>query len=130
MALVLGLSAGPVWPQQELGAYFAEIGPEDMVNSSGEPLRDFGAILQQDRANVHRFGVRHGGDEVDPFFVGRDARATIPGLYAGGPRDELIERIVLEGSPLGVRVFVCGHDGRPSHLVVDFADGDFYRRCD
>ena len=114
---------------QQLGAYYAEIGNEDRFNSSGAPLRNLGAILQQDRANFHRFGIRHGGDDSDPFFGNPQIRAAIPKLYARGRRDELIEKIILEGNPLGIVVFVCGIGGAISHLSVDFADGDGYRGC-
>ncbi len=51
-----------------LASYYATIGREDFYNSSGSPLRDVGAVVQQDRANFHRFGLRHSGDETDPYF--------------------------------------------------------------
>jgi hypothetical protein len=121
--------AGPVAAQHQLGAYYAEIGREDMFNSSGVRLGDLGAILQQDRANYHRFGIRHFGDDPDPFFADRAARSQIPALYAKGPGEDLIERIVLQGNTLGILVVVCGRGARPDYLVINFADGDSYRGC-
>lgn len=121
--------AAPAWAQQQIGAYYAQIGREDMFNSSGVRLGDLGAILQQDRANYHRFGIRHAGDDSDRVFADPATRAQIPALYARGPREPLIERIVLQGNTLGILVVVCGRGGRPDYLVINFADGDSYRGC-
>lgn len=129
MICALACMAAPTTAQEQITAYFAEIGREDMRNSSGAPLGDFGAILQQDRANWHRFGIRHDGDHGDPLFGNLEMRAQIPALYARGPRDTLIERIVLRGDPLGIMVVVCGRGGRPDYLVLSFADGDGHRGC-
>jgi hypothetical protein len=41
--------------QSLIGECYDLIGPADFYDSSGVPLDDFGAILQQDRANFHRF---------------------------------------------------------------------------
>jgi hypothetical protein len=115
--------------QTVIEAYYAELSQRDMFNSSGVRLTDLGAILQQDRANVHRFGKRDPGDELDPFFANRELRARIPGLYARGDTDPLIARIVTGGSPLAVLVLLCGGRAQPEYLVVDFADGDGNRGC-
>lgn len=131
MVIALGLifSGGAAAAQAIVDAYYAELSRQDMFNSSGMRLGDLGAILQQDRANVHRFGRRDAGDEMDPYFDNRDLRAQIPGLYARGDTDPLIERIVLGGSPLSVLVLLCGQRSVPQYLVVDFADGDGNRGC-
>ena len=50
-------------------SYEAFIGPADLYNSKGVRLRSAAAIIQQDRANVHRFGVIDFGDSIDPFFT-------------------------------------------------------------
>ena len=86
-ALTLGLSA--LLPFQAKGqvivdSYTAEITPQDRVNSRGSALRDVGAILAQDRANFHRFGIRHPGDSPDSTFDNRQARANMPQLVARG----------------------------------------------
>ncbi|SMY08192.1 hypothetical protein [Flavimaricola marinus] len=115
--------------QSVIEAYYAEISQRDMFNSSGTRLTDLGAILQQDRANVHRFGKRDPSDEIDPFFGDRSLRAQIPQLYARGDTDPLIARIITGGSPLQVLVLLCGGRAQPEYLVVDFADGDGNRGC-
>ena len=64
---------------QLLTRYVANIGPEDHYNSQGVRLTTFGALLAQDRANVHRLGIRHEYDGVDPVFGARAMRAQIAG---------------------------------------------------
>jgi hypothetical protein len=95
----------------------------------GGRLSDLGSILQQDRANYHRFGRRDAGDEGDPFFSNADLRSRIPQLVARGNTDPLISRIILEGNPLSVLVLLCGGRAQPEYIVVDFADGDGNRGC-
>ncbi len=111
---------------QEMGAYFTTIDPQDTRNSSGAPLSSFGQMLQQDRANFHRFGRAGLDDHNDPFFGDRARRAQIPQLFANGP-----DGTYWEGSGVGtqVRVFICGSGGRIAYIAVDHADGDGYRGC-
>ena len=132
IAAMLALAAGGAAAEQ-LGVYYMELGPEDYRNSSGAGLTDPGTILQQDRANFHRFGIRHSGDESDRFFGDRAARAQIPALFRAGRPDEYALN-VLKGPYPGwngqYAVFICGTAGRVTHLWVDPADGDGYRGCD
>lgn len=125
----LGGAASMAAAQTQLAAYYAEIGPEDMRNSRGVRLRDTGAILQQDRANFHRFGIRHSGDESDPFFGNRGMRAQIPTLYVRGPRDGYTDSMASWDFAFGLLVVVCGSGGTPQYLVVNPADGDGYNGC-
>ncbi|WP_172294358.1 hypothetical protein [Pseudoruegeria sp. HB172150] len=127
--LIFAGLAAPLAAQQQLGAYYAEIGYEDMRNSRGVRLGDFGSVLQQDRANVHRFGIWHDGDQADPYFANRNLRASIPALYRNGPREALIEQIVMQGNPLRIVVIMCGYGGSLNYLVVGFADGDWHPGC-
>lgn len=129
VAVALVAGTGSASAQSIVDAYYAELSTQDMFNSSGVRLGSLGAILQQDRANVHRFGRRDAGDEIDPYFGNPDLRAQIPGLYTLGDTDPLIERIVLGGSPLNVLVLLCGPRSVPQYIVVDFADGDGNRGC-
>ena len=61
-------------------SYFTWLSPRDTYNSRGAPLNDVCAIVQQDRANVHKFGNpdRH---TPDSFFhkhrASRDDRRKV-----------------------------------------------------
>lgn len=82
-ALAIAAAAAPLSAAQAcngalLGQYNAEISRRDTVNSSGTRLTSVGLILQQDRANVHRFGRADNGDGHDDMFGSAESRALIP----------------------------------------------------
>ena len=108
---------------QVITSYVAEIGYQDMQNSRGVQLDGMGTILQQDRANFHRFGIRQQGDSPDPLFGNRQHRARIPVLYQNGQRHRLIEDIVKSGHLVTVQVVVYGQNSFPTRIEIDFADG-------
>lgn len=110
--------AVPAAAQDLLGGYFAELGYEDMRNSKGKPLRNFCAIVQQDRANFHKFGIRHQNDESDPWFTSLAARKKISADCRIASGSEYIPAAVLRGEPRFVRVQVFGRGGVPQWVVV------------
>lgn len=117
-ALSLGC-ATPAAAQQVLAEYFAMLNPHDMRNSSGGRLTALGDVLQQDRANYHRFGRADNYDQWDPMFASREMRARIPDLYARGPgAPDYIVRAIRNGEPRFVWVRVIGVNGVPSYLLV------------
>jgi len=63
-----------------LVTYTCTIASDDRRNSSGAWLGSLGDILAQDRANVHRYGVRQKGDEVDNFFTTPARRQMLQSL--------------------------------------------------
>ena len=65
--------------EQLIVDYYTLLGPVDAVNSSGAPLDDLCAILQQDRANWHRFKKREQYDGGDLFFDSTERRAAMAG---------------------------------------------------
>lgn len=131
LATLLSLGA-TAQAQQAMAAYYAELGYEDYFNSRGTPLTDAAAVLQQDRANFHRFGIRHSGDASDPFFGDQATRAAIPALFRAGPNRGFVQNAISGGWPgyaSSWLIQVCG-DGRSiRYLVVDPADGDGYSSC-
>lgn len=113
LSLILGfglLSASPSMGQELIAEYFTTIGPSDRFSSKGAPLRDFCAIVQQDRANFHRFGVRDQLDRGDPIFANRAARARISGRCRVMPGYEYIPDAVLRGASRHIWVQVYGHE--------------------
>lgn len=61
-----------------LGSYNAVISRQDVFASDGLRLSSVGAILQQDRANLHRFRRGDRGDGYDDMFLSAESRALIP----------------------------------------------------
>ena len=108
----------PAVAQELLGGYFALIGPEDMRNSSGAALGNICAIVQQDRANYHKFGIRQEYDEGDPWFATPAARQKISQNCRIAPGSEYIPLAILRGETRYIRVQVFGSGGVPQYVVV------------
>ena len=135
-ALTLGLAAGaqPGVAQQTVATYFAALGPQDYYNSSGTRLTSFAQVLQQDRANFHRFGVRDVYDEGDPIFADREARSMIPALFAAGDNGWWAAQPVSPPTwailDADILVFICATGGQITHLIVSHANGDGHMTCE
>lgn len=108
----------PAAAQDLIGSYTAFIGPADHTNSQGVLLTDFGAILQQDRANYHRFGRRDGLDMSDPIFANPDYRARIPNIWMVLPGSAYVVDNVLAGQPQLLSIQIYGSYGEPAFIVV------------
>jgi hypothetical protein len=112
----------------QLAYYLAYIGPEDMRNSRGQRVASLGGVLQQDRANFHRFGIRHAQDDGDPVFADPALRARIPDMVAAGGDDRgSLSPMARNGRPFMVGVFVCGYGSTPS--VIYLAAGGDHSGC-
>ncbi|WP_417768942.1 hypothetical protein [Stappia sp.] len=76
-----------------IGGYMTYLGPEDRVNSRGARLTSAAAIVRQDRANFHRFGIRHAEDENDRWFGNPGHRQAMEELIVVSPGEaRIIER--------------------------------------
>jgi hypothetical protein len=78
LLLVLLPFARPATAESLMFDYFTMLSPRDTYNSKGAPLSDFCTVVQQDRANVHKFG-NPDGDPPDPFFTTVKRRGMIAG---------------------------------------------------
>ncbi|NEQ69472.1 MAG: hypothetical protein F6K21_29070 [Symploca sp. SIO2D2] len=56
--------------------YCTWITPNDLRSTNGAPLRSVDQIIQQDRANVHKFG-NPDRDQVDPIFTSYEKRLAL-----------------------------------------------------
>ncbi|MBS0123767.1 hypothetical protein [Thetidibacter halocola] len=132
LALLLA-AAGPLAAQEIVASYYAALGAQDYHNSRGARLGNFAAVIQQDRANFHRFGWRDPQDEGDPIFGSREMRSRIPELFDAGDNGWWTRQPlrVPTGRPLDaeVLVFICATRGRISYIIVDHANGDGHRGC-
>jgi hypothetical protein len=70
--------------QQLVGSYVALLSEADHFNSNGQRLTSAAAIIRQDRANFHRYGVRDRGDETDTFFADEGNRAALEQMLERG----------------------------------------------
>ena len=109
----------PVFADDVIAEYLTWLDAKDTVSSKGVMLSSFGAILAQDRANYHRFGVRQELDTSDPIFSDKDMRAKLPQLYkAGSPVEAYILHDVISGVGHYVLVRVHGKGGQVTHVNV------------
>jgi len=95
---------------ERLFDYTAVIGPRDMTNSSGTRLASFAAIMQQDRANLHKSGIGDSfGDyreTVDSYFTTLERRSFLSRARyytdcTASLRD-LIKALANEQLPIGI----------------------------
>jgi len=106
--------------QSLLVEYYALLGPADAASSRGAKLDDLCAIIQQDRANWHRFNKRDEFDRGDTFFTSSDRRAMIAGKcdydrsYYANPG----QRIRSGERSFFVHVLVYGSGNQITRVVV------------
>lgn len=109
----------PVFAEEVIAEYLTWLDAKDTVTSKGVKLGSFGAVLAQDRANYHRFGIRQELDTSDPVFSDREMRAKLPQLYqAGSPVESYILQDVMSGRGHYVFVRVLGENGHITHVDV------------
>ncbi len=100
--------AAPASAQQLIESYTARLSSADHFNSSGERLTSPAAIIRQDRANFHKFGIRDPEDEGDRYFSDMANRALMERLLERGRTSGSARRAIVNGTPL-IRVDV--YDG-------------------
>lgn len=124
MAAVTMLAAFALAPVAAAGdidtiaAYVARLSAQDHISSTGLRLTSAAAIIQQDRANYHRFGKRDAEDEGDPIYADPAVRAGIAGAIERGccPFDAAEDAVIVNGSPV-IEVFVSW-DGKYHFMTV------------
>ncbi len=120
-ALSLSLFAGAASAENLMFEYYATLSPQDTYNSKGQPLNDVCAIVQQDRANVHRFG-NPDGEQPDPFFNTTARRGMIAGKCDYVRSHHTVDRI--RSQYIGfVLVRVYGSGGSVTRLQILEAAG-------
>jgi len=123
------VSNGRVYQTERLVSYFALIGERDLYNSKGTRLRNFAAIIQQDRANLHKSGRADvSGDfreQRDHYFTTLSrrtflstARYYMPCYFSAADAKRFKSSIV-NGRVLGILgVVVFRHpDGSPAVFI-------------
>jgi hypothetical protein len=106
--------------QQLLESYIAQLSETDHFNSSGQRLTTAAAIIRQDRANFHRFGLRDPDDEDDQFFADEANRAALEKFLEYGRAEPGVISVILNSTPL-VRVQVWRANAGP-YIAVTLID--------
>jgi hypothetical protein len=80
-------------------SYCATLGEADHYASDGYPLDNAAAIIRQDRANYHEFGIQDRGDENDSIFDVKSNRARLEAMLRNGTIDRAASRAIVRGTP-------------------------------
>ncbi|MGP6085393.1 hypothetical protein [Antarctobacter jejuensis] len=110
-SITLALSAPVVSAQEMLVAeYLMQADTHDMYNSNGVRLNSFCQIVQQDRANFHRFGKPGPMDQYDSVFHDANNRMRIPQTCVVVGQGQRGVNNVMSGQPdvFSVKVYVQG----------------------
>ena len=119
LVAAIGLAAGGARADDLIEAYGAYIGQDDLYNSSNQRLREPWQVIRQDRANVHRFGIRQPGDDIDGFFSSARNRELAERMIRNGRIERSAARRLLQGD---VRIHVeiwRGRGGDYLNITVD-----------
>ena len=107
IALAVGLAVNiPIRSdaQQLVASYTALLSDADHFNSRGQRLTTAAAIIRQNRANFHRFGIRSTEDQDDPFFTDEGNRAALEQMLDRGRADPGVVNRIVNGPAVLVRV--------------------------
>src|SRR3954453_6561048 len=113
-------SSGKAQQQQPMESYVAFLSERDHFNSSGERLRSAAAIIRQDRANFHRFGIRDPADQSDIFFADVNNRADLEALIERGTSEPGAINRIVNGTPIvRIDIFSDPHGPFVNATVLD-----------
>jgi hypothetical protein len=122
--LALGLvlvAATPAAAADLIGSYNAFLSRADHYNSQGERLTSAAAIIRQDRANFHKFGIQDDQDESDNYFDNVNNRAVLEQMLSDGSSDAgVLRRIVNSNVMIHVDIYRSRHHG--NYVVVTLGD--------
>jgi len=101
LAAILAIGSPPsAQAQQLIGSYVALLSEADHFNSNGQRLTSAAAIIRQDRANFHRFGIKDPQDEGDAFFADEGNRAALEQMLERGRAEPGVIARIVNGTPL------------------------------
>ena len=108
-------------PPEPIGSYTAFIGQADLYNSSGTRLTQPWAVLAQDRANFHRYGLSQPGDDWDFHFQDINMRGAMGAFWSRGQVNPGVAQAIVNGN-VAVRVTLWGTNAGPQYITVGFAN--------
>ena len=88
--------------------YFARISARDHYNKRGNKLTKVADILQQDRANFYKYGIRDSEDTPDNYFFKKENRFKIRRMLQNGYISGDTAYQILHGTPL-IKVEIKGN---------------------
>jgi hypothetical protein len=124
LALVFTAALGAVTPAcaaDLIESYNAFLSRADHYNSYGVRLTTAAAIIRQDRANFHKYGVQDDQDENDNYFDNVNNRAVLERMISDGTSEPgVLRRIVNSNVMIHVDVYRSQHHG--DYVIVTLMD--------
>ena len=103
---VFALVSSGAFADQLIEQYVAVLSVRDHFNSNGVRLRDAAAIIRQDRANYHKYGIRDQGDSGDSYFSSARNRELLEQMLNRGTSSPSAINSIVNGMPtILVRIF-------------------------
>ncbi|NET57097.1 MAG: hypothetical protein F6K47_13300 [Symploca sp. SIO2E6] len=78
-------------------SYCTRISRNDLYNTNGQPLGGIDQIIQQDRANVHKFG-NPDGDSNDYYFTSYERRVALARAVRNSNVSPGVRNAILNGN--------------------------------
>jgi len=85
--------------KQNIETYYARISEQDHYGRGNRRLTDVAAILQQDRANYHKYNKRDSEDSYDNYFSTRNNRDKIRTMLARGSTSQNVRESIRYSNP-------------------------------
>jgi hypothetical protein len=83
-----------------VASYTTRLSAGDHVNSDGARLQGAADIIQQDRANYHKWKERDDEDEGERFFTSAERRAQIGKMLERGSIGKVTAKAIITRTPL------------------------------
>jgi len=110
-------ASAPAAAADLIGSYNAWLSKADHYNSQGQRLTTAAAIIRQDRANFHKYGIQDPADESDSYFDNVNNRALLEQMLNDGTSDPgVLQRIVNGNVMIHVDIYRSRHHG--DYVVV------------
>jgi hypothetical protein len=103
-----------------VASYKAHLSSQDHFSSNGSRLSNAAAVIRQDRANFHKFGLRDAQDQSDDFFANSSNRKALEQMLKRGNISPGLSEAIINGRPF-VIVKVIRTSTGPYYIQVDSA---------
>ena len=99
-------------------SYKAHLSAQDHFSSNGSRLSNAAAVIRQDRANFHKFGLRDAQDQSDDFFANASNREALEQMIKRGNISPILSQEIINGRPI-VIVKVIRTSTGPYYIQVE-----------
>ena len=83
-----------------VASYKAHLSAQDHFSSNGSRLSNAAAVIRQDRANFHKFGLRDAQDQSDDFFANASNREALEQMLNRGNINPTLSQEIINGRPI------------------------------